>query len=264
MSESQIISFKLYDITENYSMTKFSQIPLTDSEQEQAEGEFAHGIYPYKNNNVAGKCSGSEMTNFLGDKQIKWYATGSPNTEEQLNDYLKFLFDRNIQLVLIIGKQKQWFGFSNGIKHANYTITPKKTFTKYGIKLTRYSISDEENSKDVTIVIFPNWEDGDVPSFKSMFAYCKLIIDCRSEIIAKYEELPFGCDAGISINCKAGVGRTGVFYCCLYKWLTGINEYNTEKLILKLRKYRPYMIQTDCQVKFIEQIMRNLYDLSEH
>lgn len=56
------------------------------------------------------------------------------------------------------------------------------------------------------------------------------------------------------IHCKAGVGRTGTFI--MHRILSGIPNVTDEifvDLLLRLRSFRPYLVENTCQVRFLAE-----------
>ncbi|XP_050536508.1 tyrosine-protein phosphatase 10D-like isoform X3 [Daktulosphaira vitifoliae] len=103
------------------------------------------------------------------------------------------------------------------------------------------TIKKEDKEKTIRHFQFHNWPDFGVPSEPSvMVKFCQIV----------QAKAPAGI---IVVHCSAGIGRTGTYIACdiLLRQIHEKSKLDVLKTVLKLRKLRANMVQTQAQYEFV-------------
>ena len=215
-------------------------------------------IYPYDNSRVMlASQTDSDYINaslipglHVSDTFIASQAP-KPNTE---GDFWQMIFEQRVTTIVMLtrvvelGKEKstvywpQEPGTSMVYGRVNVVLQKEENLTGYTKRELVFTGPDNKNNK-LTQFHYTAWPDHDVPQlYNNLLSFTEMVKKHK-----KHEISP------LLVHCSAGVGRSGTFI-CLYNLLDAVmvgEPISIYRIVNEMREYRPQMVQTFNQYKFL-------------
>ena len=217
-------------------------------------------MYPYDQSRVIlNKINDDPFSDYINASHIpglhvkeKFIAAQAPK-ENTLEDFWRMIVEKKILNVVMVtnvvesGRKKCeiYYPLKVGKKLVigPYEMILDHEEVKVGYTIRIISVHYMENITQVKQFHFTAWPDHDVPTL-----YDELLL-----FVSKVQEGLIKSKAPILVHCSAGVGRTGTFI-TLYNLLAAIQQSKSisiYNIVHEMREYRPQMVQTFAQYKFI-------------
>jgi protein tyrosine phosphatase len=201
------------------------------------------------------------------------YIIGQAPTRNTTIDWWRMIWENNIKLIVMLTKEVE----GNKPKADKYWWMPNTPYNFGNIQTT--VINKEGFNNDETIVRtikiinnttkeerivyhiqFMNWPDFGVPQIANFINLMNIYNDYRRRALREDSKM-----GPVLVHCSAGVGRSGVFvavnmildYLKIHSSIDKeSNPYiNVFEVVSYLREYRPGMVQTKEQYKFIYEFI---------
>ncbi|KAI6649159.1 Protein tyrosine phosphatase e [Oopsacas minuta] len=180
-------------------------------------------------------------------------ATQAPKTNTETDFWEMILEQRVCTIVMLtrvveMGKEKSttyWpkvVGSSSTFNNIEVTLHREDMYPSYIVRKLGIRGQDNRNYM-ITQFHYVTWPDHDVPQL-----YMNLL-----EFTQKVKQHRKKERTHLVVHCSAGVGRTGTFI-ALYNLIEGVNleaPISVYRVVNEMREYRPQMVQTFNQYKFI-------------
>ena len=217
-------------------------------------------MYPYDQSRVIlSKINEDPNSDYINASHIpgfyvkeKFIAAQAPK-ENTLEDFWRMIIENNIINIVMVtnlvesGRKKCeiYFPLNVGKKLVigPYEIILDHEEVRVGYTVRIMSVHYMGNITQVKHFHFTAWPDHDVPTL-----YEELLL-----FVSKVHEGLIKTKTPMLVHCSAGVGRTGTFI-TLYNLLAAIQQckpFSIYSIVHEMREYRPQMVQTFAQYKFI-------------
>ena len=217
-------------------------------------------IYPYDDSRVL---LASQMdSNYINASLIPGFrvsdtfiASQAPKSNTE-GDFWQMIFEQRLTTIVMLtrvlelGKEKstsywpQEPGTSMKYGRVNVVLKKEETLTGYTKRELVYTGPDNKNNKLIQFH-YTVWPDHDVPQlYNNLLSFTEMVKKHRKR---KRERVP------LLVHCSAGVGRSGTFI-CLYNLLEAVKAgepISMYRIVNEMREYRPQMVQTFNQYKFL-------------
>ena len=217
-------------------------------------------IYPYDRSRVVIRDTSYVGSDFINASHVPGFYSPEhfiaaqapkPNT---LNSFWQMIWEQRIQSIVMLtnleemGKKKctQYWPESVGaaVQCGSVRVSLLKEETLRGY-VTRELLVDRLNQRQMKIKQFhyTAWPDRDTPElYDSLLAFIQIV---------KSRQMNIG--SPVLVHCSGGVGGSGTFI-ALYNLLDAIGRgeaISVYRLVNEMREYRPHMVQTFPQYKYI-------------
>jgi len=257
---SNMMNFiKVFFETPAYLDGEDYEIEIAELEKNQNKNRYID-IMPYDKTRVILKGENDyinanyiQMENEKGINR-KWIAAQGP-LPNTVHDFYQMIWQSETELIIMVTQVVE----RGRRKCDQYWDSDEKTFgdlkvkmiaedvslRKNGIIERTLSLSNGDQTREVTQIQFVDWPDHGVPDDPSHFL----------EFLLRINKLKNELDLGkpTIVHCSAGVGRTGVTISLDYA-LENIRhnlENHPIQILIKMRQQRPCLVQTPDQFRFI-------------